>query len=114
MTSQPSYRAIAAVTCLYRGLLLAYPRSFRRTFGGEMVDAFAERCRHAARGGWWRLLLVAAAGLLDLVATASAERLDSIMHPRPLFLSVSRVPRSTCATPRAACGSVPRSPRLSY
>jgi predicted permease len=61
-------------TRLARAALRLSPRSFRGSFGDDLLDVFAERFREVRRRG-----LVAAAGLvvrtmLDLITTAALER----------------------------------------
>ena len=73
---------------VYRVLLLAYPREFRRDCGTEMVQVFGDLCREEMRrGGALGLVRVWARTLLDLVATAFAER-SSGMRERWLFMLV--------------------------
>lgn len=69
----------ASVRC-YRMLLLSYPQEFREVFAQEMTQTFRDCCRQAIaeRGGQglarlWGLMLY------DLVATATAERVRSLM-----------------------------------
>jgi hypothetical protein len=60
---------------IYRLLLLAYPREFRRQFGGEMVQAFGDSCREARRrGGVTGLVMVWVRTVPNLAFTAIAER----------------------------------------
>jgi hypothetical protein len=60
---------------VYRVLLLAYPREFRRDCGTEMVQAFGGLCtEEMRRGGALGLVRVWARTLPDLAATAFAER----------------------------------------
>src|SRR5215212_10959912 len=73
---------------VYRVLLLAYPREFRRDCGTEMVQVFGDLCREEMRrGGALGLVRVWARTLPDLVATAFAER-SSGMRDRWLFTLV--------------------------
>jgi hypothetical protein len=73
---------------VYRVLLLAYPREFRRDCGTEMVQAFGDLCREEMRrGGALGLVRVWARTLPDLVATAFAERSRG-MRDRWLFMLV--------------------------
>lgn len=67
---------LAASDRLYRRLLVVYPRAFRRAFGPEMADVFADCCAEAwERGGWPALLLTWPPALWDLISTAALERL---------------------------------------
>jgi hypothetical protein len=60
---------------VFRVLLLAYPRDFRRDCGAEMVQAFRDLCaEEKRRGGASGLLRVWVRTLPDLAFTALAER----------------------------------------
>jgi hypothetical protein len=73
---------------IYRLLLLAYPREFRRRFGGEMVQAFGDSCREARRrGGATGLVMVWVRTVPDIAFTAFAER-SRRMRERWLFMLV--------------------------
>jgi putative ABC transport system permease protein len=77
-------RVVAMIARLYGWLLIFYPASFRRAFGMEMSEVFANRCWTAhSEGGVKKLIRVAASGLFDLFATASAERVEMIAARRP-------------------------------
>src|SRR5438034_1103981 len=61
-------------------LLVAYPRRFRREYGGSMAQVFRDCCRAAerqqgARGVVWLWL----ATLRDLVRTAFVERVSEVV-----------------------------------
>lgn len=61
---------------IYRALLLAYPHAFRSEFGDEMTQVFIAAYRDVVRqGGAGMLLLFWCVMLMDLVVTATAERL---------------------------------------
>jgi len=73
---------------VYRALLLAYPREFRRDCGDEMVQAFGDLCREEKRrGGASGLASVWVRTLADLAATAFVER-SRAMRDRWLFMLV--------------------------
>ncbi|MDQ2744531.1 MAG: hypothetical protein M3Z66_19870 [Chloroflexota bacterium] len=61
---------------LYETLLIAYPLSFRREYGRQMVQVFHTACRHAARqAGARRVAQLWLRTLGDLVYSAGAERI---------------------------------------
>jgi hypothetical protein len=67
---------LAASDRLYQRLLVVCPRAFRRAFGAEMADVFADCCAEAwDRGGWPALLLTWPPAFWDLISTAALERL---------------------------------------
>lgn len=60
---------------VYGVLLLAYPREFRRRFGGEMAQAFKDSCRDAElRGGALGVMMLWVRTMPDLMSTAIVER----------------------------------------
>ena len=59
---------------VYEALLVAYPREFRREYGPHMAQAFRDLCREERQDGAYGLLRLWARTLLDLTATAFAER----------------------------------------
>ncbi len=72
--------AVSASVCLYRLLLVAYPRRFRREYAESMVQVFRDCCREAerqrgARGIVWLWL----ATLGDLARTAFVERVSEVI-----------------------------------
>jgi hypothetical protein len=75
---------------IYRALLVAYPRGFRRDRGAEMAQVFGDLCREEKRrGGASGLMMVWVRTLPDLVATAFVERVranekEPIMQDRRL------------------------------
>lgn len=58
---------------LYRLLLLAYPRSFRRRFGDDMAQVFADMDSHASRLRLWPRTLA------DVACSVPRQRLESFM-----------------------------------
>ena len=69
-------RSVDLSARIYTLLLIAYPPTFRREFGRQMVQVFRAACRHSVQEsprGMMRFWLHA---LTDLVASASAERLS--------------------------------------
>ena len=60
---------------IYRALLLAYPEEHRREFGEPMVQLFRDRMRRD--GGGLATLAVWVHTLLDLVRSASRERMEA-------------------------------------
>ena len=45
MPAQPKNLFVRLVSCLYRGLLHAYPQEFRSRYGDEMTQAFRDNLR---------------------------------------------------------------------
>ena len=61
---------------VYRMLLLAYPRDFRREYGAQMEQAFGDLYREACeRGGRSTIALLWALTITDLARTAVAQRI---------------------------------------
>jgi hypothetical protein len=77
---EPHGRAVSGSERLYRALLAAYPKEFRRAHGREMAQVFRCMCREevvrSGRGGLARLWVRT---LLDLLATALAERIKQAL-----------------------------------
>jgi serine/threonine protein phosphatase PrpC len=74
METPSSGRLMIISERVYRLLLLAYPREFRRTYRSEMVQTFRDCCREALQQrGQWGVLRVWGLVLYDLVTTAFAE-----------------------------------------
>jgi hypothetical protein len=72
---EPYGRAVTGSERLYRALLAAYPKEFRRAYGREMVQVFRCMCREqVVSGGSGGLARLWVRTLLDLLATALAER----------------------------------------
>lgn len=63
---------------IYQTLLIVYPPDFRREFGPEMVQVFRAACRHPAKHSFHGLVRFWFHTLVDLVASASAERLSDL------------------------------------
>lgn len=62
---------------LYRGLLLCYPRSFRREYGADMVLLFSDQLGdEPAPRVWCR-------GLIDLAVTVPTQHLEAHMNRPP-------------------------------
>ena len=60
---------------VYRVLLAAYPKEFRREYGAQMEQAFRDLCREERRSGVIGLVKLWARVALDLASTATAERI---------------------------------------
>jgi hypothetical protein len=60
---------------VYRMLLLAYPRGFRRKYGSQMEQAFGDLHREACESGRRRVALLWALTVSDLARTAVAQRI---------------------------------------
>lgn len=74
-------RAVLLSERLYRGLLSAYPASFRERFGVEMRQVFRSCCQQAYRStGAMGLLWLWLFTLWDLALTAARERISSLFH----------------------------------
>ena len=73
------FDAIGSFCRIYSLLLYAYPREFRRQFGGQMRQFFRDQCRDAAGGarklGLWRF---AARAIADWFGAALRERAAAI------------------------------------
>ncbi len=68
-----------ALSRIYSVLLYAYPRDFRREYGGEMRRLFRDRCNDAARTNDSReMLRFAVQSTTDWMATTVRERTDSV------------------------------------
>ncbi len=81
-TSAHSTRLLALSLAFYRTLLLLYPARFRRAYATQMAQVFHTSCQQACREGGalalghvWRITLG------DLIVTALAERMESVMTP---------------------------------
>jgi hypothetical protein len=67
---------------LYAGLLIVYPRTFRETYGREMVLLFRDCNRDAVRRGGLRgLPALWGRTLGDLACSGWRERVDAATHP---------------------------------
>lgn len=58
---------------VYRGLLVLYPRSFRRGYRDPMVQLFADHVRDVGAKAWLR-------ALPDLVRTVPVQRIEAVMN----------------------------------
>jgi hypothetical protein len=67
-------RTIELSARTYAILLIAYPPTFRRDFGSQMIQVFRAACRHSMKQGSRALMRFWAYALADLVTSASAER----------------------------------------
>lgn len=59
---------------LYRVLLVAYPKRFRRVYGEHMMQVFGDQCREARRGGVVGLVRLGFRTALDVMVSAIRER----------------------------------------
>ena len=86
---EPHGRVVSGSERLYRALLAAYPKEFRRAHGREMAQVFRCMCREevvsGGRGGLARLWVRT---LWELLATVLAERIK-------LALGISTLVRSS-------------------
>ena len=81
MAATPASGAVSASERLYRLLLVAYPRRFRREYGESMAQVFRDCCRAAERGQGLRgVLWLWLATLRDLARTAFVERITEALH----------------------------------
>ena len=72
-------RLLAAMVRVYRAMLAAYPKGFRRDFGEEMETVFEDHCREVREaGGAPGLVALAGRTFLDLVATVAEERSEMV------------------------------------
>lgn len=82
MTSpQPAQDSLGRSAGLYKMLLVAYPRDFRREYGEDMVQSFRDLMIMSSdgRGVWWRTTR-------DLLGSAARERGSALVGgPRPSF-----------------------------
>jgi hypothetical protein len=75
---------------LYRALLKAYPKEFRRAYGPQMEQAFQDLYREE-RGGRSELVLLWTRTIPDLVATAVAERIGSHANDEEVVMQGRRL-----------------------
>ena len=91
---EPHGRALSGSERIYGALLAAYPKEFRRAHGREMAQVFRCMCHEevvsGGRGGLTRLWVRT---LLDLLATALAERTKKALGRRMLVGSSSKLVR---------------------
>ena len=77
---EPHGRVLSGSERLYRALLAAYPKEFRRAYGREMAQVFRSMCREeVVSGGSGGLVRLWVRTLLDLLATALAERIKQAL-----------------------------------
>jgi hypothetical protein len=91
---EPHGRAVSGSERLYRALLAAYPKEFRRAYGREMAQVFRSMCREeVVSGGSGGLVRLWVRTLLDLLATALAERIKQALGWSTLVGSSSTLVR---------------------
>ena len=84
MTKSPGQRMAFALR-LYRWLLIAYPRSFRSAYGGEMAGVFRERgLRALDEQGKTCFGFFFLRAILDLLTNAALERARILWSHDPL------------------------------
>jgi putative ABC transport system permease protein len=90
MSTHPSPSTASFAERLFRALLLLFPSHFRRSYGDEMVALFLERLDRARSRGARATLGLWSRTVVDLVATATAERVGRGWTPigDPLLESV--------------------------
>jgi hypothetical protein len=89
---EPHGRAVSGSERLYRALLAAYPKEFRRAHGREMAQVFRCVCREeVASGGSRGLARLWVRTLLDLLTTALAERIKQALGISTLVGSSPRL-----------------------
>ena len=77
---EPDGRAVSVSERLYRALLAAYPKEFRRAHGREMAQVFRCMCREeVVSSGSRGLARLWVRTLLDLLATALGERIKQAL-----------------------------------
>ena len=77
---------------LYRGLLIAYPAAFRRTYGPDMAQVFRDCCRDSTRRvGGAGLLALWSHTLGDLATSGWRERVAAVA-PSPAVLHLEGGP----------------------
>jgi hypothetical protein len=77
---EPHGRFVSGSERLYRALLAAYPKEFRRAHGREMAQVFRCMCREeVVSGGSRGLARLWVRTLWDLLATALAERIKKAL-----------------------------------
>lgn len=89
---------------IYRALIVLYPRSFRRDYGGPMTQLFADRVRDVGARAWLR-------ALPDLIRTLPVERIEAVMSslgPRVRVLTLALAALgATAVTVGLGGGAVP-------
>ena len=91
METPSSERLVIVSERVYRLLLLAYPREFRRTYRREMIQTFRDCCREALqRREQWGVLRLWSLMLYDLVTTVFTEYVRTcIALLKRLFLNAT-------------------------
>ncbi len=84
MSARPARTGGHASDLVYRTLLLAFPRSFRREFGGDMLQLFRDKRRETPFARLW------ARTLKDVLAHAILERVQSRRAARDTVPGFSR------------------------
>jgi hypothetical protein len=91
---EPHGRVVSGSERLYRALLAAYPKEFRWAYGREMAQVFRSMCREEfVSGGSGGLVRLWVRTLLDLLATALAERAKQALGWSMLVGSSSKLVR---------------------
>jgi hypothetical protein len=91
---EPHGRAVSGSERLYRALLAAYPKEFRRAHGREMAQVFRCMCREeVVSSGSRGLVRLWVRTLWDLLATALAERIKQALGISTLMRSPSTLVR---------------------
>jgi hypothetical protein len=91
---EPHGRVVSGSERLYRALLAAYPKEFRWAYGREMAQVFRSMCREEfVSGGSGGLVRLWVRTLLDLLATALAERAKQALGWSTLVGSSSKLVR---------------------
>jgi len=91
---EPHGRVVSGSERLYRALLAAYPKEFRRAHGREMAQVFRCMCREeVVSSGSRGLVRLWVRTLLDLLATALAERIKQALGISTLVGSSSTLGR---------------------
>ena len=98
---EPHGRAVSGSERLYRALLAAYPKEFRRAYGREMAQVFRCMCREeVVSSGSRGLVRLWVRTLWDLLTTALAERIKQALGISTRMRSPSTLVRwSGLATP---------------
>ena len=101
---EPHGRAVSGSERLYRALLAAYPKEFRRAHGREMAQVFRCMCREeVVSSGSRGLARLWVRTLLDLLATAFAERAKQALGISTLVGSSSTLARWGGLAAAACC-----------
>lgn len=83
--------------CIYRTLLVLYPKQFRDAYGAQMAQVFRDAYREAVeRSGVAGLVALWMRTLLDLLFTAFAERRNASTPPGSRLERLERSLERTC------------------